>query len=107
MGEDAALRTALCTCPIEAAAKGMRSNDSKHSDHDVPNASRRTSYYTELKKKERRATFITHFHLPIRHVMSAVLYSSEDLFNFRREHMTIFQSEVIQSCIGTAPLHRL
>lgn len=57
MGEDAALRTALCTCPIEAAAKGMRSNDSKHSDHDVPNASRRTSYYTELKKKGKACDF--------------------------------------------------
>lgn len=44
VGDACPASTAECTCPMDAAAKGRRSNDSKYSCQEGPSELRRTSW---------------------------------------------------------------
>ena len=47
-----------------------------------------------------------HLHLPIRHVMRAILHAAEDLLNLRRKHMRIFGKKTSVSVLHRSLLSK-
>lgn len=95
VGDACAASTAECTCPMDAAAKGSRSNESKLACQEGPSELRRTSCVVRMCVSVRGCVegwVGTDLHLPVGHVVRAVLHSPEDVFYLRRKDMAILRT---------------
>lgn len=95
VGDACAASTAECTCPMDAAAKGNRSNESKLACQEGPSELRRTSCVVRICVSgiEGVAGWVgTDLHLPVGHVVCAVLHPPEYVFYLWRENMAILRT---------------
>ena len=94
VGDACAASTAECTCPMDAAAKGSRSNVSKLSCQAGPSELRRTSCVGQgmSERMSRDAGEETDLHLPVGHVVRAVLHSPEYVFYLWWKHVAILRT---------------
>lgn len=89
VGDIGAARTAVCTCPMDAAANGIRSKDTKLSDHDGPSAVCMTCCLAVRSVLSAHDGGGAHLHLPVRHVVRAILHPAEYLVDLRRQDVGI------------------
>ena len=95
VGDACAASTAEWTCPMDAAAKGSRSNDSKLACQERPSELRRTSCV--VREYQGRcggegSGEETDLHLPVGHIVRAVLHPPEDVFYLWREDVAILRT---------------
>lgn len=108
VGEACAVSVARCTWPRDAAAKGIGSKESNKVAQESPRDSFKTCYIKHNISHQSKHDLIwdykvdddkSNLHLPIRHIMSAILDPSKYIFNILRKQMGIYLYKYkIQGC---------